>query len=73
MQTDCRQSGCANNDVSFSWIVVHHEGTGPIQDIADSELVLGGGQWHIFHYVEAHHLNVWRGDTRPEEEFRLGQ
>jgi len=44
----------------------------PIEDVADSRLILDHGAWPNFHDAEVHKLNMWRGDIRPEENLWIG-
>jgi len=44
----------------------------PIVNVEDSHLVLDNGKWPNFHDAEVHHLNIWRGDVRPERDIWIG-
>ena len=44
----------------------------PLRDIDNSELILDHGEWPNFHDAEVHHLNMWRGDIRPDDRVWIG-
>lgn len=44
----------------------------PVREVENSELILDHGEWPNFHDAEVHHLNIWRGDIRPEENIWIG-
>lgn len=44
----------------------------PIADVEESHLILDRGAWPNFHDAEVHHLNIWRGDVRPEANVWIG-
>jgi hypothetical protein len=44
----------------------------PIADVENSQSVLDHGEWPNFHDAEVHHLNIWRGDVRPEDDVWIG-
>jgi hypothetical protein len=44
----------------------------PIRDVENSQLILDYGEWPNFHDAEVHHLNIWRGDVRPDENVWIG-
>lgn len=44
----------------------------PIRDVEDSALILDHGAWPNFHDAEVHHLHIWRGDVRPEDNVWIG-
>ena len=35
-------------------------------------MILDRGEWPNFHDAEVHHLHIWRGDVRPEENVWIG-
>ncbi len=44
----------------------------PIKEVENSALILDQGSWPNFHDAEVHHLNIWRGDVRPEANLWIG-
>lgn len=44
----------------------------PLNEIRDCEQILDKGKWPNFHDAEVHHLNIWRGDVRPEDNVWIG-
>ena len=44
----------------------------PLQHVIDSHLILDRGEWPNFHDAEVHHLHIWRGDVRPDEDVWIG-
>ena len=44
----------------------------PIVNVEDSHLILDHGAWPNFHDAEVHHLNIWRGDVRPDDNVWIG-
>jgi hypothetical protein len=44
----------------------------PYRDITNAGLILVEGEWPNFHDAEVHHLNVWRGDVRPDDNVWTG-
>ena len=44
----------------------------PVEAIENSELILDKGEWPNFHDAEIHHLNIWRGDVRPDDNVWIG-
>lgn len=44
----------------------------PVHDVVDSHLILDDGLWPNFHDAEVHHLNIWRGDIRPDDHVWIG-
>ena len=44
----------------------------PIEDVENSQLILDHGEWPNFHDAEVHHLNIWRGDVRPDDNVWIG-
>lgn len=44
----------------------------PIENVEASQLVLDHEEWPNFHDAEVHHLNIWRGDVRPDDNVWIG-
>ena len=44
----------------------------PRKHVIDSHLILDHGEWPNFHDAEIRHLQIWRGDVRPEENVWIG-
>lgn len=44
----------------------------PIEDVEDSHLILDRGEWPNYHDAEVHHLHIWRGDIRPDNNVWIG-
>jgi hypothetical protein len=44
----------------------------PASDVIDGEKILDHGAWPNFHDAEVHHLNIWRGDVRPDDNVWIG-
>ena len=44
----------------------------PVRDVEDSALILDRGEWPNFHDAEVHHLHIWRGDVRPDDNVWIG-
>ncbi len=44
----------------------------PLTDVEDSHLILDEGGWPNFHDAEIHHLTIWRGDVRPDDDVWVG-
>ncbi len=44
----------------------------PVKEVENSALILDHGEWPNFHDAEVHHLNIWRGDVRPEDNIWIG-
>lgn len=47
-------------------------GFDPLTQVEDSRLILDRGEWPNFHDAEVHHLNIWRGDARPDDNVWIG-
>ena len=44
----------------------------PIIDVEDRQLILDNGEWPSFNDAEVQHLNIWRGDIRPDDNIWIG-
>ena len=44
----------------------------PLTQVEDCGLILDDGDWPNFHDAEIHHLNLWRGDVRPDDNVWIG-
>jgi len=44
----------------------------PLEEVLDSQLILDQGEWPNFHDAEVHHLKIWRGDVRPDDNVWIG-
>lgn len=44
----------------------------PVKEVENNSLILDHGEWPNFHDAEVHHLNIWRGDVRPEDNVWIG-
>ncbi len=44
----------------------------PIKQVIDSHVILDRGEWPNFHDAEVHHLHIWRGDVRPDDNVWIG-
>lgn len=44
----------------------------PLRDVENSQLILDQGEWPNFHDAEVHHLMIWRGDVRPDDNVWIG-
>jgi len=44
----------------------------PLEEVLDSQLIVDHGEWPNFHDAEVHHLKIWRGDVRPDDNVWIG-
>ena len=44
----------------------------PVNHVENSQVILDSGIWPNFHDAEVHHINLWRGDVRPEDNIWIG-
>lgn len=44
----------------------------PVEGVENSRIILDEGDWPNFHDAEVHHLHIWRGDVRPDDNVWIG-
>ena len=44
----------------------------PILHVEACHLILDNGRWPNFHDAEVHHIKIWRGDVRPNDNVWIG-